>query len=203
MVTAEPPPTLLQIVREPWRAGVAAAFASIEEERSAIAAALGCPHPYLGAESLSGPKEAWWFNGYRSPAEQPQVYAAYAANAPLMAAFQRSVAPKAALTLAPIEIIATHRPDWSTGAPWLLGHGRYLVVTVTDRVAGRAGTVFEASDSTVVVITAAMTRDEADAATDAAGPDTTLLAVRPAWSFPSAAWIAADPEFWRADPSSR
>ena len=184
-------------MREPWRPGSDAAFAAIEQARARIAATLGCPHPYLGAESLSGPKEAWWFNGYQSSAERQQVYDAYAANAPLMAAFQQSVVPKAALTLAPIEIVATYRPERSEGAPWLLGDGRFLVITVTSRAGRRAGTVFEAADGTSVVITTAHTRDDARAARDAAGPDTTVLAVRPSWSFPAAAWIAADPEFWR------
>jgi hypothetical protein len=203
MAIAGQPHALLQIVREPWRPGSDAAFAAIEEERARISVTLGCPHPYLGAESLTGPKEAWWFNGYQSSAERQQVYDAYATNAPLMAAFQHSVAPKAALTLPPIEIFATYRPEWSEGAPWLLGHGRYLVVTVTSRAARRVGTVFEAADGTSVVITAANTRDDADAARNVAGHDTTVLAVRPSWSFPAAVWIAADPEFWRASPSSR
>jgi hypothetical protein len=199
--TAGSPPALLQIVREPWRPGSDAAFAAIEEERARISATLGCPHPYLGALSLSGPKEAWWFNGYQSSAQRQQVYDAYAKNALLMAAFQQSAAPKAALTLPPTEIFATYRPERSKGAPWLLGHGRYLVVTVTSRAARRVGTVFDAADGTCVVITAANTRDDADAARDAAGHDTTVLAVRPPWSFPAAGWMAADPEFWRDSPA--
>jgi hypothetical protein len=190
------PVTLLQIVRERWRPGSEAAFNLIEEERARVAATFGCPHPYLGAESLSVPKHAWWFNGYQSSAERQRVYDAYAANAPLMAAFQQSAAPKAELTLAPIELLATYRADWSTGPPWQLGDGRFLVVSVTDAAGHRRGTAFEAADGTCIVITAANTRDDAQAAGDRAGPGTTVLAVRPSWSFPAPAWTVADPEFW-------
>jgi hypothetical protein len=52
-----PPPPLLQIVREPLKPGAEAPFSAIEEERARLAATLGCPHPYLGAESLTGPKK--------------------------------------------------------------------------------------------------------------------------------------------------
>jgi hypothetical protein len=199
--SAQPPP-LLQIVREPLKPGTEAAFNAIEEERARLSATLGCPHPYLGAESITGPKEAWWFNGYQSAAAQQQVYAAYANNAPLMAAFQKSAKPKADLTLKPTEVFAGYRPDQSEGAPWTLGHGRYLAITRIDRITGPVGTVFEGTDGTSFVVRAAETREEAEAMTVPAGQDTTVLAVRPSWSFPAAEWIAADPEFWRASPAA-
>jgi len=123
--------------------------------RARISATLGCPHPYLGAESLTPPKEVWWLNGYQSSTERQQVYDAYAENPPLMAAFQKSAKPKAALTLQPIEVFASYRPDRSEGTPWLLGHGRYLVITMTNRTARLAGTVFESTDGTRFVIRAA------------------------------------------------
>ena len=88
------PPPLLQIVREPLKTGVEAVFNAIEEQRARMSAALGCPHPYLGAESVSDPKEVWWFNGYQSSTERQQVYDAYTKNAPLMAAFQRAPSPR-------------------------------------------------------------------------------------------------------------
>jgi hypothetical protein len=201
--SAQPPP-LLQIVREPLRPGAEAAFSAIEEERARLAATLGCPHPYLGAESLTGPKEAWWLNGYQSSTQRQQVYDAYAKNAPLMAAFQRSAKPKADLTLKPIEVFARYRPDRSERMPWLLGHGRYLVIAMIDRTTRVAGTVFESTDGTRrFVVRSAGTREEAEAARVSAGQDTTVLAIRPSWSFPAAEWIAADPEFWRASPAAR
>jgi hypothetical protein len=201
--SAQPPP-LLQIVREPLKPGTEAPFNAIEEERARLAASLGCPHPYLGAESITGPKEAWWFNSYQSTTERQQVYDAYANNGPLMAAFQKSAQPKADLTLTPIEVFASYRPDRSEGAPWTLGHGRYLVITRIDRTTGPVdGTVFETTDGTSFVVRAAETREEAAAMKVPAGQDTTVLAIRPSWSFPAAEWIAADREFWRASPAAR
>jgi hypothetical protein len=203
IATSAQPPPLLQIVREPLKPGAEAAFNTIEEERARISATLGCPHPYLGAESLTGPKEVWWFNGYQSSTERQQVYDAYAKNAPLMAAFQKSAKPKADLTLKPIEVFASYRPDRSEGTPWLLGHGRYLVITMVDRTTRLTGTVFEGTDGTHLVVRSAETREEAEAAKVSAGQETTVLAIRPSWSFPAAEWIAADPEFWRASPAAR
>jgi hypothetical protein len=201
--SAQSPPPLLQIVREPLRPGTEAAFNAIEEERARVSATLGCPHPYLGAESLTGPKEVWWFNGYESSTERLQVYDAYAKNAPLMAAFQKTAKPKADLTLKPIEVFVSYRPDQSEGAPWLLGHGRFLVITMMDPARRLAGSVFEGTDGTRFVITSTHTHEQAEAAKVSAGGDATVLAIRPSWSFPSAEWIAADPEFWRASPAAR
>jgi hypothetical protein len=177
-------------------------LSAIEEERARISATLGCPHPYLGAETLTGSKEAWWFNGYQSSTEQKQVYSAYEKNAALMAALQQSAKPKADLTLKPIEVFARYRADLTAGTPWLLGHGRYLVITVTKSTARLAGTVFEGSDGTRFVVTPSETRQEADAAKAAAGLQATILAVRPSWSFPASDWIAADPPFWRSSPAA-
>jgi hypothetical protein len=93
IASAQPPP-LLQIVREPLKAGAETPFNAIAEERARLAATLGCPHPYLGAESIIGPKEAWWFNAYQSTTERQQVYDACARHAPLMAALQKRASPR-------------------------------------------------------------------------------------------------------------
>jgi hypothetical protein len=204
LTTPAQPPALLQIVRESLKPCSEAAFNAIEEERARLSATLGCPHPYLGAESLSGPKEAWWFNGYQSSTERQQVYDAYAKNTALMAAFQKSAEPKARLTLSPpIEVFVRYRPDRSEGEPWLLGRGRYLVITVTNRAAPVAGTAFEGTDGTRFVVRSAGTREAAEALNLSAGQETTVVAIRPSWSFPAPDWIAADPEFWRGRLAAR
>lgn len=107
------------------------------------------------------------------------------------------------MTLTPIEIFASYRPDRSEGAPWRLGHGRYLVITRIDRTSGPVGTVFEATDGSSFVVRAANTCEEAEAMTLPAEQETTILAIRPSWSFPATEWIAADPEFWQASPAAR
>jgi hypothetical protein len=190
-------PALLQIYRERLRPGSRRPYDRIEQATARIAAALGCPHPYLGTETLSGSKEVWWFNGYGSKAEQKQVSDAYARNAVLLAALGQSSRQKAVLTLPPIEVVARFRPGLSVGEPWVLGRGRFLVVTVASSVRRFLGTVFAAPDGTRFSVTAVQTREQANSARILAGADTVVLAVRPAWTFPAKEWIAMDPAFWR------
>lgn len=72
------------------------------------------------------------------------------------------------------------------------------------RADGKAGgCVFEAPDGTRFVIAPAATRGEADRRAAAAGPHAKIWAIRPAWSLPAPAWIAADPDFWRTSPAAR
>ena len=189
------PPAILQIVREPLKAGHEAEFSAIEEERARIAVALKCPNPYLGTESLTGPKEAWWFNGYESGKHQKQVYDAYANNTQLLAAFQQSEPRKAAITGKPIEVFARYRPGLRPDGSWAPGEGRFLVVTTATEDRDASGTVFEAADGTHLIITSAATRADAQAAR--AGANAIVLAVRPRWSFPAPEWIAGDPAFWK------
>ena len=190
-------PAILQIAREPLKPGLEARYRAIEEETARAAVELRCPHPYLGAESRTGPKEVWWFNGYEFQDEIKQVEAAYKNNAPWMAVLARNSARKSVLTLPPIEVFTKHRPDLSRGKPWNIGEGRFLVITRTKSDRAMDGTVFEAPDGTRFIVTAAHTREEAEAMTTDAGPETDLFAVRPKWSFPAGEWVAADPEFWR------
>src|SRR4051794_28206877 len=196
-IPGQQPPPILQIHREPLKAGIEDAYHVVESDTARVAAALGCPHPYLGTESLTGPREVWWFNGYESSADQQRVGDDYAKNTRLMAALSENSRRKASLTLAPIQIVATYRPDWTVGVPWILGHGRFLVITVggSDRPAN--GTAFEAADGTPVIVTPAHTREDADRARALGGPETHIFAARPAWSVPAAEWVAADPTFWQ------
>jgi hypothetical protein len=194
------PPRILQIYREPLKPGAEAEYDRIESDTARQCAALRCAHAYLALESLGGPKEIWWFNGFDSPADRDAVIAAWNANAAALAALERNRQRKAPLTAKGIEVITNHQPGLSTGPPWRLGHGRYAVIAVTTGAAPMGGTVYEAADGTRFVIREASTPDEADAIAKAAGTDAgaRVFAVRPAWSHPADDWIAADPEFWRA-----
>jgi hypothetical protein len=189
-------PAILQIFREPLKPGGEADYRVIEEETARLAVELQCPHPYLAAESLTGPKEVWWFNGFESQDEVKQVEADYRNNPALMAELQRSSERKSALTLPPIDVFANHRPDASRGRPWSIGEGRFLVITRAQGHRAIDGTVFEAPDGTRFTVTAAWTREEAESKAAAAGQDTHVFALRPKWSMPAAEWVAADPEFW-------
>jgi len=200
----EAPPQILQIYREFWKPGSIAAGRKIEVEASRICAELKCPHPYLGLESLTGPKEAWFLNGYVSSTEQTQVGEGYQKNPDLIEALNQILARRKPLSKAEdVNVFAQYRQRLSRGEPWSLGQGRFLVITVTKRdLSARSnpvvdGSAFEADDGTRFVINAARTREEADARAAKAGRETRVFAVRPYWSLPAKDWIALDPSFWR------
>ena len=128
MQCAPMPTTILFIAREPLVPSRENAYREIEEETARLSAELGCPHPYLALESLTGPKEIWWFNGFDSPENQRQVAEAYEKNVPFSAALKRNRDRKAPVTGKVSEIVAQYRPDMSSGVSWILGHGRFLVI---------------------------------------------------------------------------
>ena len=192
---AAQPAAILQIYREPLRPGAEAEYDRIESETARKCAELRCPHAYLGLESLTGPKEVWWFNGYLSEADRKQVTDTWAKSTEVVAALARNRERKAPFTGQGIEVFANYRADLSRGPAWVLGRGRFLVIAMTRGALPFEGAVYETSDGTRFVIAPARTRAEAEAA--AAGMDARVLAARPRWSHPAEDWIAADPEFWR------
>ena len=198
MQSVSMPPPILLIAREPLLAGGENAYRAIEEETARLSAKLGCPHPYLAMESLTGPKEIWWFNGFDSPEDQRQVAEAYKNNAPFFAALKRNSDRKAPVTGKVRDVVVQYRPDLSSGAPWILGHGRLLVITVTKDLPSSSGTVFQAAEGTFFVFSVARSRKQADRLA-ASIPGSTVVAVRPSLSFPARDWVAADPRFWRAN----
>jgi hypothetical protein len=198
------PPHILQVFREPLKPRVEAEYDRIESDTARKCAALRCPHPYLALESVTGPREVWWFNGYDSAADQKEVVDAWVRNKAALALLARNSKRKARLTDKPIEVFASYRDDLSAGPPWLIGRGRFLVITVSKNGPRVNGAVFETDDGIRFVIGPARTREEADAAAAGAGAQSRVFAVRPSWSHPAEDWIAADPEFWRhGRPSDR
>jgi hypothetical protein len=95
------PPEILQIHRERLRPGTETAYAEVETRITRRCAELGCPHPYLGVESLTGPREVWFFNGYESEAEKTSVGGGYAGNAPLIEALQELGRKRSSLSPSP------------------------------------------------------------------------------------------------------
>ena len=138
-MTIRTPAPILFIAREPLVAGREDAYREIEEQTGRLSVELGCPHPYLAMESLTGPKEIWWFNGFESPEDQNRIARAYASNAPFSAALKRNSERKAPVTGKVTETVARYRPDLSSGAPWILGEARFLVITVTKEPSSGAG----------------------------------------------------------------
>src|SRR5207248_6662710 len=121
----------LQIYREPLKPGVEAEYDRIESETAQKCAELRCPHAYLGMESLTTPKEVWWFNAYDSVAEKNQVADAWVKNKAALTVLGKNSKRKARLTGKGINVFANYRQELSSGPAWLIGRGRFLVITVT------------------------------------------------------------------------
>lgn len=86
----ERPPRILEIYREFWKPENVVLSRKIEVEASQICIDLKCPHPCLGLESLTGPKEAWFLNGFVSSSEQTQVGENYQKNPDLIKALNQN-----------------------------------------------------------------------------------------------------------------
>jgi hypothetical protein len=184
---------ILQIYRETLLPGGEPGYDALERDTAINAARLGCPNPYLGAESLTGPKVVWFFNAYDSLAEQRRVADRYLHNAKLMATLARNSSRKAEFTGTNSDVFAHYRPDASNGVSWSPGQGRFLRIVESKTGTGAMGAVFETGEGTRFIVTACLTR--ADAEKDAT-VDTHVLGVRPDWSFADPAWVAADKDFW-------
>lgn len=190
------PSQILQIYRDFLKPQSGVAYRTIEEDAARVCARLICPNPYLAIESLTGPTEVWYLNGYRSAAHETSVARGYQENLPLMAALEVIAKQKAGLVLAPLNTRATYREDLTRGNPWRVGEGRFLVIAVTKRRPGPEGTVFEAEDGTQFIVRQARTREAADAIAGNTDADIRVFAVRPTMSMPAQEWIDKDPSFW-------
>jgi len=188
MQSVPTPKPILFIAREPLLAGYENEYRKIEQETARLSAKLGCPHPYLAMESLTGPKEIWWFNAFDSPRHQKQIAEAYAKNAPFSAALKKNADRKAVVTGKVAECVTKYRPNLSSGVPWILGRGRFLVIAVSKDQPSSPGTVFEAADGTFFLFSPAQTRKQADHL-HASVPDSILATVRPSFSFPAKEWV--------------
>jgi hypothetical protein len=201
MKTAESPPRVLEIYRDFLEPGREAEYRTVEEDAARICADLKCPHPHLAIESLTGPKEVWWLNGFESEAEMQRVVQDYANNQALSVALAGIGPRKEGLVGTPMDIFARYRPDLSRATAWRLTGARFVVVIETKEDIAADGSVFEAPDATRFVLTPVATRGEAEIAA-ANRSEARVFAVRPYWGMPAKEWIAADPEFWKPNPRS-
>lgn len=69
LMAQEHPPRILEIYREPLKASSEATYRAVEEDAARICAELKFPHSHLAIESLTGPKEVWWLNGFECRGE--------------------------------------------------------------------------------------------------------------------------------------
>ena len=196
-MTQAGPPELLQIVREPINAGGEAAYTEIEDEIAAACVALECPHPHLALETLAGQKEIWWFNFFESEDERQQVTRAYQRNRPLMEVLTRTSERKSRYTGQVSDKVSRYRADLGREARWDILGARYAVLAFADAPLARGGPVFEEPDGGRFAVRFFTAFEDAQRF---AGTGATVLALRPAWGLPAPELIAADPEFWSANP---
>ena len=174
------------------------ATARIDESRSArrVSAPSWAARTHIwGLNRLPDPKRCGGSTGTTQTVEPKQVADDYARNTQLLAALKETSRQKASFTGEAVEVLASDRPDQTIGTPWILGQGRFLVITVTKGSQRINGTVFEAKDGTRFVVMPARTRKEVDAVAVDAGPAANVFAVRPSWSLPAKEWVAADTRF--------
>lgn len=195
----ERPPRLLYIYRDSLKAGVDSAYRAIEDDGARVCADLKCPNPYFALESLSGPHEAWWINAFATDAETTRVANAYASDGSLSAALAAVANRKQPLIGTPIRGFAAYRAALSRRPTWSVAGARFVVVAVTRSRRPAEGSVWETADSTLYILQPVRTRAQAEMLARESGAR--IFAVRPSWSMPDPAWVAADPQFWRRAPS--
>jgi hypothetical protein len=192
---AQSAPRILLIAREPLKPGAEAEYDHIESETAMLAAKLGCPHPYLALQPLSGAKvEVWWFNGFDSQDELNSIAEAYKTNQAWNAALRKNQQLKEPLTGKIAEEIADLEPQ-THSQPWAMGRTQYMVVAVNPATRLRGSNVFKGRDGTRYEILTANTREEAERV--ARGKDFVALEVVPRWSFPDRHWVKANRELWK------
>lgn len=193
------PPQILALSREYLKPDAAPAIQRIEIDAAQICVRLKFPHRYLVLESLTGPKEFWYLNGFDSQAALDEMRVKYEANTALLSALAENLKRKAPyLAQASTSVLLNYQPELSGGTPWAMGHGRFLVIAWTKGAPGADRTVFEGPDGNRLSIRTARTRADAEAMAAAAGAGTYVLAIHPELGWPDEKWVTADPEFWRA-----
>lgn len=196
-LSAQSPPSLLQIVQERLNPDSEKAYGKIEEELAQLCAEMRCPNRYLALASLTLPREVWWLNTYGAQADVDRVERAYARNAALMAAMRELAATRKGLTSEPVNMMTKFRPDLSDASPWLIGEVRYAVVLEMQTAAKASGSVFQNSDGRVFIFTAAAGNAEASRLASALGRNARVFEVQPHWSYPYDIWVARNPGLWK------
>jgi hypothetical protein len=198
LLAQDGPPRFLYVYRDSLKRGVDSAYRVIENDGAQICADRRCPNPYLGLESVTGPHEAWWLNTFATPADTARVARVYATDRALASALGQIAQRKSALIGTPAQGFAIYRPELSRGPAWSVVGARAIVVTVTRDRRPADGSVWMMPDSTLYILRPVRTRRDADALVHGTGAR--VFVVRPNWSMPAAAWVAADRAFWRPAP---
>jgi Skp family chaperone for outer membrane proteins len=156
------PPQILYISRDYLKADAVVANRKLERRAERLCRALDFTHSYLTIESVSGPTEMWYLNGFDSQAEVDKLTREYQQNTKLLAALNDITQQKVALKRQDsTEEFAHYRSDLSSGAPWIIGRGRFFVIVFFDGEPPLNGSVFEMKDGGKMLVRTAQSSSEA------------------------------------------
>ena len=156
------PPQILEISRDYLKPDAVAANRKLERRAEHLCRTLGFTHPYMTIESVSGPAEMWYLNGFDSEAEVEKLRWEYQQNAKLLAALDDITRQKVPLKRSEsTDEFVNYRPDLSRGDPWIIGRGQFFVIVLFDGDPPMNGTVFEMKDGSRMLVRTTPTLSEA------------------------------------------
>ena len=164
------PPQILYISRDYLKADAVAANRKLERRAERLCRTLDFTHPYLTVESVSGPAEMWYLNGFDSQAEVEKLTREYQQNTKLLAALNDITQQKVALKRQDsTDEFAHYRADLSRGDPWIIGRGRFFVIVFFDGEPTLNGTVFEMKNGSKMSVRTAQSSSDAHVLAASAG----------------------------------
>ncbi|HVR25044.1 MAG TPA: hypothetical protein VMU26_17165 [Candidatus Polarisedimenticolia bacterium] len=156
------PPQILEVSRDYLRRDGVAANGKLERRAEDLCRTLGFTHAYLTIESVSGPAEMWYLNGFDSEAEVEKLRREYQQNTKLVAALDDITRQKVPLKrLESTDEFVNYRSDLSRGDPWIIGRGQFFVIVLFDGDPPINGTVFEMKDGSRMLLRTTQTASEA------------------------------------------
>jgi len=164
------PPQILEISRDYLKPDTVAENRKLERRAEHLCRILGFSHSYLTIESVSGPAEMWYLNGFQSQAEVEKLRQEYEHNTELLAALNDITQKKASLKRAEsTDEFAHYRSVLSRGEPLIIGRGRFFVIVFFDGDPPLNGTVFEMKDGSRMLVRTTQTSSEARVLAASAG----------------------------------
>jgi hypothetical protein len=106
-------PQILEVSRDYLKPDAVAANRKLERRAEDLCRTLGFTHPYLTIESVSGPAEMWYLNGFDSEAAVEKLRREYQQNTKLLAALDDITRQKVPLKrLESTDEFVNYRPDF-------------------------------------------------------------------------------------------
>lgn len=170
------PPQILEIYRDYLKPDAIPANRKLERRAENLCRTLGFTHPYLTIESVSGPAEMWYLNGFDSEAEVNKLRREYQRNTKLVAALDDITQHKVPLKrLKSTDEFVNYRPDLSRGESWIIGRGQFFVIVLFDGDPPLNGSVFEMKDGGKMLVRTAHSSSEARVLASSAGSTARLF----------------------------